>query len=92
MKKIPLSGLVCQSTAALGGDVVILPAARPFKTTCYLRILPLGADEAIVLQPMQNGVNRAFLPLKEVLRILSEAFDDLVSVRRLRIERCEDEQ
>ena len=60
----PLGVLVGEGAAAFGGDVVVLAFAGVFGG---VGVLPLGADEGLFFEAVEDGVDGAFLPVEEAV-------------------------
>ena len=74
---VPLGVLVGEGAAAFGGDVVVLAFAGVFGG---VGVLPLGADEAFLLEAVKDGVDGAFLPVEEVVGFVGEGGEEFVAV------------
>src|SRR5688572_15643705 len=85
-KATPGGGLACELAAPGGGELVELGAAPE------LGDAPLGLHEAIVLEPVERGVERSLIHAERVARDLLDAVRHGPSVHRLARERAEDEE
>src|SRR3954465_5940421 len=82
----PLASMAAQEALARRHDPVIAPP--PLRRFFY----PSPFDEAVVLQTVEQGIQRRGVHAQETIRSLLEELAQLIPVARLRLEQGEDEE
>ena len=82
---VPAVGLLAQAAPPRGGEAVELRAA------VVLGHAPFGVEKALVLEPVERGVERALFDEQRALRDLLDAGQHAVAMQRAERHRLEDE-